>query len=84
MAYARFGAEGSDVYVFLDNHRVLRCQRCALELNGDFTADSTAKMVTHLERHQAQGQVVPDSCTEDLLRDAESNDAWLRGETDDI
>jgi hypothetical protein len=44
--------------------------------------DSTAAMLAHLAEHKAAGDVVPDSCIEELEADRESSDAYIEGHRD--
>jgi len=81
MSYARFGCDGSDVYVFTSTAG-LECCGCALE---DATAvpvfESNVAMIAHLERHVAAGHVVPDNCLERLRdpKDAAENERIWAG-----
>ena len=71
MSYARFGWDGSDVYVFMSVGSAehpngwLECCSCTLQprvpggFHEWFRAFSTAEMVAHLEAHIAAGQHVP-------------------------
>ena len=64
MSYARFGADGSDVYVYLCNGRYICC--------GCTTANDTLSMIRHLEaEHVAAGDHVPQSCFDQLLKETE-------------
>lgn len=75
MSYARFGQDGSDVYVYLDCGGWLACCGCSLHDEGRF--DTTANLITHLELHKAAGHDVPDECIEALEAEAAENDAWI-------
>lgn len=75
MSYARFGSEGSDVYVYLDCDGYLTC--CGCWLREPVRAKTTADMLTHLGKHLAAGHVVPRSTIAALEADAEQNDAWI-------
>jgi hypothetical protein len=84
MSYARFGWDGSDVYVFLNVGGYFSCCACALN-RGDngapFPASeefgSTAAMLDHLEAHRAAGDTVPDDTLERLRDEASDNEAWI-------
>lgn len=58
MSYSRFGAEGSDVYVYMDVGGYLCCCACSLGPSS-FHADGTQAMVDHLAEHVAAGHSVP-------------------------
>ena len=75
MSYARFGWEGSNVYVYADVGGYLNCCACILGDDGRFY--STGEMLNHLVKHRMAGHTVPDSCIEELEADREENDAWL-------
>lgn len=68
MAYARFGAEGSDVYVYEDVTGYFRCARC--RLNGDeWRTNHRSQMIVHLEDHRRAGHIVPDRATNQLAEE---------------
>ena len=71
MSYARFGAGGSDVYVYMDIGGYLDC--CGCQLEGDFAAHSTAAMIAHLHEHAAAGHHVPSSVIPRLEADDAEN-----------
>lgn len=94
MSYARFGQEGSDVYVILSTERRLECYACSLALVDEgqrchfpsTQCRTTEAMVEHLHGHQEAGHVVPLSTFEGLAADAEVNDpimAGWRGQADE-
>lgn len=74
MSYARFGWNGSDVYVFVDVGGFLACCACSL---GQPSHGSTADMLAHLDAHKAAGHTVPADCIEGLKAEAEDNDRWI-------
>lgn len=76
MSYARFGWDGSDVYVFLSVGGKLECCGCSLRPRI-WTYDSTAAMLAHLEDHRAAGHTVPDDCIERLKEEREKNDLFI-------
>ena len=71
MSLARFGADGSDVYVFemaCREDSVFECCGCLLWKEGD---DSTSaltaqEMIDHLKKHVEAGHIVPDYTLEEL------------------
>lgn len=81
MSYARFGWDGSDVYVFMsvgDREYPggwLECCGCLLPSNPDrwFRAFSTVAMVDHLRDHATAGQHVPGDVVPELLADDAEN-----------
>jgi hypothetical protein len=81
MSYARFGWDGSDVYVFksVGNKEHpggwLECCGCLLPSNpGRFLqAFSTAGMIRHLRAHMAAGQHVPSDVIPELRADDVEN-----------
>lgn len=72
MSYARFGADGSNVYVFMHVDGYLCCCGCSLGLNSA-RAYSTAEMVEHLRQHTLNGDTVPDYVVPELLVDDAEN-----------
>lgn len=74
MSYARWGWEGSNVYVYCDIDGYLRCCSCPL---GSETFFSTADMFEHLHRHRKAGHYVPDSCFAGLEMDRAENDLFI-------
>ena len=77
MSYARFGWEGSDVYVFLSVDGCLEC--CACSLNPESECfDSTDAMLAHLREHVAAGDTVPEHTFARLEENREENDAHIR------
>ncbi len=64
MSYARFGCDGSDVYVYVggsEERNLWVCCGCYLSPKSrDF--DTPQEMMEHLLDHRAKGHVVPD-CT---------------------
>lgn len=77
MSYARFGWDGSDVYVYLSVYGYLDCCGCALDKQGT-ACYSTDEMIAHLEEHKAAGHHVPQETIDDLLADKEENDATIK------
>lgn len=90
MSYARFGWEGSDVYVFLNVHGYFECCGCWMEpppetnpesgFGMSFTCKDTQGMIDHLRKHEEEGHTVPDYTFERLEAEREENDQWIKGE----
>ena len=78
MSYARFGAGGSDVYVYLDVRGCLCC--CGCGIGDQWHYDTTDEMIAHLRQHQAAGDVVLESTIQRLESDREENDEWIVNE----
>ena len=76
MSYARFGAGGSDVYVYADVGGYINCCGCWLHDHG-FKAYSTDEMIAHLNEHRDAGHCVLDNTYDDLRADAQENDEWI-------
>lgn len=76
MSYARFGAGGSDVYVYLDVGGYLNCCGCSLN-DTSFHAFTTDEMLAHLRAHREAGHTVLDDTMRALADDAVENDHWL-------
>lgn len=72
MSYARFGADGSDVYVYGDSDNHLVCCFCALNTdpNARVRFATVAEMVAHLEQHRSADHAVPQYTIDDILADA--------------
>jgi hypothetical protein len=78
VSYARFGWDGSDVYVFKSVGNAqhpggwLECCSCSFAaLTSTYQAFRTADMVRHLRQHMAAGQHVP----ADVIPELEADDA---------
>jgi hypothetical protein len=69
MAYARFRAEGSDVYVYHDVGGFLICVRCGLSDERETRTTSRKAMVEHLKSHLTAGESVPQSAFDELERE---------------
>ena len=68
MSYARFGWEGSDVYVFATSYGgedKLECCGCILNVTSQ-RFSSVQEMVDHLAEHTANGHHVPDTVVPEL------------------
>lgn len=76
MSYARFGWDGSDVYIFMSDLG-LECCGCSLHRDGDSfpVFNSTQAMVDHLAEHRAAGDFVPEYVEDELWADDEEN--WV-------
>ena len=71
MALARFGCDGSDVYVYYDVGGFINC--CGCNLNGQsFHADTERQMIDHLKEHEKKGHHIPgyvyDELSDELKR----------------
>lgn len=74
MSYARFGEEGSSVYVYMHVEGWLECCWCDLIRDAAcFEARSTAEMVEHLRKHEEAGDVVPPGVIAELEADDAEN-----------
>lgn len=70
LSYARFGWDGSDVYVYMGKD-ALACCGCFIGEQWNFY--STQTMVDHLEKHIAAGYNVPPTLIPELWLDDKSN-----------
>jgi hypothetical protein len=76
VSYARFGWNGSDVYVFAHVAGLLECCACALdhgEFWESFQSSDTQTMIDHLKKHEESGHIVPKNIYKDLWDDDEEN-----------
>lgn len=77
MAYARFGAGSSDVYVFMHVAGFLTCCGCSLtdktQMWGSYDADTTQDMIDHLQAHVDAGHNVPEHIGYALWEDDADN-----------
>jgi hypothetical protein len=64
MAFARFGRD-SDVYVYEDARGGFTCERCP-RIGETFRCATAPEMVTHLLKHRAKGDRVPDDAIKEL------------------
>ena len=69
MSYARFGWEGSDVYVYEDYAGYYTCCWCVLDV--DPKTPSAAIMVEHLREHIVYGHTVPAQTIDAILADGD-------------
>ena len=69
MSYARFGADGSDVYVFFNTGGYFECCACRLA-KPDLMTMVAEEMAVHLQEHRKAGHCVPQSCIERILEHA--------------
>lgn len=73
MSYARFGQQGSDVYVYFDKTEGYVCSCCGLAEGPDRTTLRRAtRMIRHLEAHRDAGDTVPERAFALLLKDTEN------------
>jgi hypothetical protein len=80
VSFARFGVEGSQVYVFENTDDQFECCGCIIRQEdgkratyrtpGTTEADA-ALMLAHLEQHVARGWTVPASCLDRFRPGAE-------------
>lgn len=79
MSYARFGWDGSDVYVY-ESDRGWECCGCISheQTFGSFTTTDLDAFFAHLDEHRRAGHHVPDNVEPDI-RDDLANDPppWL-------
>jgi hypothetical protein len=82
MAYARFGENGSDVYVFLNVAGYYEC--CACGLGGPERHRTTTSIIRHLRAHEAAGDCVPVDVIPCLHRERAENDQWIADAHQDL
>jgi hypothetical protein len=68
VSYARWGCEGSDVYVFATGDYFVCCD-CRLRDETDATCKDEAAMIEHLLAHRRAGHTVPESAIERLKQE---------------
>jgi hypothetical protein len=75
MSYARFGWDGSDVYVFMSVGGWLECCACILSHEDweSFQAGDTQTMIGHLKKHEGAGHQVPSHIYDYLWEDDKEN-----------
>jgi len=66
MSYARFGEDGSDVYVIWSVEGRLICY-----CDAQFVTEKFSEMITHLEEHVSKGDTVPQRAFDCLKEDME-------------
>lgn len=78
MAYARYGADGSDVYVFMHYNGCFVCFGCEDAPNEDeLRLPSRSALIAHLEDHRKRGHFVPEQAFERLRSEiAAGHDEW--------
>lgn len=83
MSYAKWGCDGSEVYVFKNGEGKFECHECRLE-DETVTFDLPNEMITHLEEHTDAGHNVPDDCVKELAKEVALTDreiayllAWI-------
>jgi hypothetical protein len=69
MAYARFRAEGGDVYVYHHARGFLICVRRRLSDDRETRTTSRKAMVEHLKSHLTARESVPQSAFDELERE---------------
>ena len=80
MSYARFGWDGSDVYIYLDVGGYIACCGCpeAGSWSASYKAYSTEDMILHLWKHQNSGDHVPEDVFDNLWLDHEDNMEFIK------
>ena len=75
MSYARFGWDGSDVYVFMHVGGWLECCTCILSHESweSFQAGDTKTMADHLKKHENAGHQVSRDIYDALWEDNKEN-----------
>lgn len=68
VSYARWGCDGSDVYVFATGDYFVCCD-CKLHGDTDATCKDEGLMIAHLLEHRDAGHVVPESAIERLKQE---------------
>ena len=74
MAFCRWKAGESDLYVFEAEENQFICCKCPLLERGDTVTADQAGMVAHLLEHRAAGHLVPEDALEDLRAEAAEMD----------
>lgn len=69
MSYARFGQDGSHVYVYRNPHGAYVCCGCP-RLDDAITVPTASDMIAHLELDRSSGYVVPDDAIDRLRTEA--------------
>jgi hypothetical protein len=90
MSYARFGWEGSDVYIYMSTGGWIECCSCSLqptrqgkllgedfEINESFKAYDTQEMIHHIAQHRKAGNRVPHYVEEELREDDKENMKYI-------
>jgi len=75
MSLARWGCDGSDVYVFDNCDGYIACWDCPIE-DGHYQAKTDAEMHAHLLQHIARGDTVPASAL-DVFRKRQREDSGV-------
>ena len=73
MAYARWGCDGSDVYVFMDVSGGFTCCGCDLVSEPRSNFATKGEMVEHLLAHRAAGHTVPEYAIENIRNETEED-----------
>lgn len=72
MAYARWGCDGSDVYVFASVGGGVVCCCCDLDAKAGFRTN--AEMIEHLLKHREAGHTVPEYAIERLRSEPDNTE----------
>ncbi len=86
MSYARFGCDGSDVYVYGSNdgkREFLVCCGCNLGGGAIVSCRTEAEMIAHLLAHREAGHTVPEYTLERLREESALADKRPLAATDD-
>ena len=76
MSYARYGEDGSDIYLYEDIAGGYTCALCSLLPKeagnwSSFHCDTLEEVKEHLEQHVANGDIVPERAVKRVLRELE-------------
>lgn len=84
MSYARFGWEGSDVYIYEHVSGFIECCGCSLvkpeddyEIFGFYHANTAREMLTHIDQHLAKSDTVPTDCIDRIKEEHPDLDAQI-------
>lgn len=68
MSYARFGCEGSDVYLFPTMDGQYQCCGCLMQAHS-FITPSIEHFLAHLDEHRKAGHHIPESAMRRIRED---------------
>lgn len=90
MSYARFGWDGSDVYIYEHVGGFIECCGCSLtkpedphEIFGFYHANTAREMLSHIDEHLAAGDTVPTDCIERIKQEHSDLDAQIQPYVED-
>ncbi len=72
MSYARFGSDGSDVYVYSTGYSLICCRCVLYAAPTTIECDTHREMLSHLARHKEAGHVVPPLAIQALKHEYET------------